>query len=179
MPKNKRKKQAPIKEFWEKKLNLKYDAEIEYYRKLCGLMYDNELLSQNDKYDVKSEYLSYQEWKNHILNGVNNLDINKLKEYSRFLNQKCRDNATLFMVYQSILMPYIICIISVAASIVVSTAINSKQASAVMCVILFFIFIIAMFKQVFTTEEDITKNFYQDVKEIVDEKISQMETNKL
>lgn len=75
-------------------------------------------------------------------------------------------------------MPYIICIIGIAASIVVSSVFNSNQDSAVFCALLFIIFIIAIFKKVFITEDEVTKNFYQDVKEIIDERISQINIEK-
>lgn len=60
MPKNKRNNQAHITEFWEKKLNLNYNAEIEYYRKLCGFKYNNRLLYRNPQYNTKSKCISYQ-----------------------------------------------------------------------------------------------------------------------
>ena len=170
MPRDKRKSQAPIVKFWENKLNLNYNAEIEYYRKLCGLKYNNEILCGNIQYNTDSIYLSYQEWNNHILNSTIYLDLDGLKDYSRFLNQRIRDNDITFTLYQSVLMPYIICILSIAASMF-----NSNQASDMVAAILFIVFIVFMFERIFTKDEDITKNFYHDVKEIIDEKIYHLE----
>lgn len=164
MQRKKRKNQASITDFWEQKLNINYDAEIEYYRKLCGLPYDIMLLRSNSEYDAETEYLSYQKWERHILSTVEGLNFNELETYLRFLNQKYRENNIIITLYHTALIPF-----AIAISGIVINFFTDNITKFIGIIILGYMSI-AKFKDIIISEkqEEIVKNFYYDVKEIVE-----------
>lgn len=168
---NKRKNNAPITDFWEQKLKINYDAEIEYYRKLCGLSYNIKLLQENPEYDAETDYLSYPKWERHILSGVAGLNANELETYTRFLNQKCRDNYIIITLYHSALLPYAIAFIGIFLNIILNLFPDINiYTSIILFIILFFSISGTIYIDLITAgkEEEVVKNFYHDVKEIVE-----------
>lgn len=170
MSKDKIKAPAPIAIFWEKKLNFSFDAEIEYYRKLCGLKYKIRLLRKDPKYDVESEYLSYQKWERHILSTINALSVYELKAYSMFLNQEYRNNTVRLNLHQSALIPFTIAIITILPTIftaVLSEIINKLTLTLLIVgtVIAFYCMTLHIFKDLIFTgkDADASKNFYQRI----------------
>ena len=172
MQRNKRKSNAPITEFWEQKLKINFAIEIEYYRKLCGLPYNIKLLQKSPDYDVETDFLSYQKWERHILSIIDGLDANELETYSRFLNQKFRDNNIIITQYHSIFMPYVIAFIGIFLNIIINNLFgkNSIIISIGIFIAAFYIMSMTIFKDLITSgkEDEVVKNFYHDVKEIVE-----------
>lgn len=172
MQRSKRKNTASIVDFWECKLNVNYEAEIEYYRKLCGYKYKLKRLRNNPKYDTETEYLSYEKWERHILNDISVLNIKELETYYRFLNQKCRENNMIITLRHSILMPFVMAFLTIILDKLINSyiEINSLIVSVLIIIIIFLSFAVTIFKDLVTPEKDeeIARNFYQDVKEIVE-----------
>lgn len=104
-------KTFPLKELWEAKLNIKYNMEIEYYKKFCGVPYKYKTLRKNTDLYNDSEKTTYENWKCHIFKTIERLSLEELSEYSRFLNQENRNRETQLISLRSLLIPYAICII--------------------------------------------------------------------
>lgn len=173
-----------IIEYWKNKLYIDYNTELENYKRLCGI--SNISISKHvRKNDRKNDnyYLSYVTWKEHILKTIKDLSINELEEYSRFLNQQIRNNDIAFSQSQTILVPYIICLVSCVISFAFNIfAVSDTSDLNVMlfpiCLVVLLWFIIHMFKKMYATRrEAVYKYFYQDLKEIVDERLDQLNKN--
>ncbi len=180
MFRSKRKNQAPITKFWEEKLDLDFNAEIEYYRKLCGHSYKRKVLCKNlskspdMQFDLQSQYLSYGKWKIHILNSVNNLSIEELKIYLLFLNQQYRNSSRIFSTYQTVMTPFAIFLLTFISNIFNIFNDGYDKATLIISNVLFYIMVLNVLKNFFSIDDDINKNFYQDVINIIDEKINQI-----
>lgn len=177
------KKQTNIlQDYWENRLGIDYDIELQYYKNLCGVSVKTKHFHTNKKINIKGDILSYRDWENHILTHIKSLDINLLKEYSRFLNQKCRNGDIHFGSIQTIFIPYIICLVGEIISCCLNIFLDSETFKSTINKILFPIslifvlwFIVNTFrKMVSLKSEAIYKYFYQDIKEIVDERIEQI-----
>lgn len=172
-------KSYPLKEFWERKLNIKYDTEIEYYKKFCGLQHKYTLLTDSNFY-AKSEDITYSNWKKHILKIIEKLSINELKEYLRFLNQQCRNKETKLISFQSLLTPYAIGLIGGGIISPIFSIILDGNGYFFFIAVLFILYLIYLFKYFCSTHETSSniKYFYQDIKEIVEERIELIKGNK-
>ena len=95
--------------YWEEKVHINYQEELEKYKKVCGLCYKKKLI--NGFYSKNSNLISYKEWKQNITCMISILDFDELCEYSRFLNQKIRDFERTFILSQSLLIPFCIFLI--------------------------------------------------------------------
>ncbi|MDE5539058.1 MAG: hypothetical protein K2J20_01055 [Bacilli bacterium] len=173
----KKTKSFSLKEFWERKLNIKYDIEIEYYKRFCGVSYKYKLLLKNTDLYNASEDITYDNWKKHILKTIENLSIKELREYSRFLNQENVSRNFAFGFWQSLIIPYIVMMISTYTTMAVPIFGNYyNEVAYSFFIIMWLLGIILIFKKLLgSIIESKTQNFYQDIKEIVDEYIK--ETN--
>lgn len=178
---------SPIKEYWEEKLNIKYDIELEYYKKLCGKKYNKKLLSTKSDLHNNEDYITYNKWRSHILKTIENLTADELEEYSKFLNQQYRNKNTKLGSFNTLLIPFGICVIggvviAPAFDIIMKMATNndfsldckyivsSTFAFSEICIILF---VVLLFYWLNNTHdnESVLLYFYQDIKEIVDKRI--------
>lgn len=173
----------PLKEFWEQKLNIKYDTELEYYKKLCGLPYKYEMLDSNPDLYNRLEDITYGNWKSHILKNIKNCTINELEEYSRFLNQQYRNWDTQFTLFQTIFAPLIFYFVTICFSPIVSSLNIFGENSNNLVIYLIFLFgvtilFVSLLIRLLSSKKDqVIKNFYKDIKEIVDERINLIKTN--
>lgn len=122
---------------------------------------------------------SSNEWIDHILLLIKELNIKELKEYSRFLNLNYRNSDAQDTKNQTIAAPLIFCFITICLSpVVASIDIFSKNICNLVLYIIAMVGIIILFKHLFLLlikgKEHIYKYFYQDMKEIVDERIEQI-----
>ncbi len=185
-----------LKKFWEKKLKIKYDIELEHYKKLCGHPYKYKMLINNPDLCSNSGYITYGNWKKHILIKIENLTVNQLKEYSRFLNQQYRNRESKLISFRTLLIPYVICVISAGiltpvfnilmdVSLEIS-AVSINIGHIIVTIIILLICIVPIFISIYifcqlnkrNDNESICQYFYQDMKEIVDERIKQLEDKK-
>ncbi len=179
-----KKKNNILQKYWEGKLDINYDAELQYYKNLCGISDENK--HSNKIHDENCNVLLYRDWKNHISTQIESVDINLLKEYSRFLNQKYRDSDIHFASMQTVLIPYIICLVGGFISYCFNVFSNNETFKMGINKVLFplvlvilLVFVICTFKQIISLQrESIYKYFYQDVKEIVDERIEQIQSKR-
>lgn len=95
-----------LEAYWEQKVHINYEEEIEKYKKVCGLRYKKKVVYTS--YTKEANLISYNEWKQNVMCAISILDINELKEYSRFLNQKVRDCDVSFNLSQSLIIPFCI-----------------------------------------------------------------------
>lgn len=164
----KRKVDPKLQEYWERRLDIKYNVEIEYYKKLCGIEYDSKVLRKNEKCD-NTNLISYESWKNKVLSSIKNLSSGELIEYSRFLNQCERSNESKYGMSQTLLIPFVIFLLGVGANVL------NLLVDPIIAILLFVGLIVYIFGELLSTkEESIKKYFYQDMKEIVDEKMKQL-----
>ncbi|MCM1500317.1 MAG: hypothetical protein NC124_17795 [Clostridium sp.] len=171
----KRKVDPKLQEYWERRLDIKYNVEIEYYKKLCGIEYDSKVLRKNEKCD-NTNLISYESWKNKVLSSIKNLSSGELIEYSRFLNQCERSNESKYGISQTLLIPFAIFLLGVGAN--VFNSLVDLGNTTIITILLFVGLIVYIFGKLLSTkEESIKKYFYQDMKEIVDEKIKQFLDN--
>lgn len=182
-----KKKKVEIEKYWERRLGLKYSEELEYYNRLCGKEYNHDMLRKNSKYNIDSNFSAYKQWRNYILTSIENVDLHELEEYSKFLNQQVRDNENMFTLSQTILIPFIVCLVSNVFSFAFGVYVNSNTFKSLLNIILFPVcfvtflwFILYAFKAtIIPTKSAIScKYFYQDIKEIVDERIEELRGNK-
>ena len=173
-------KSYPLKEFWERKLNIKYDTEIEYYKKFCGGSYKYEILFNDSDYYNNLEDITYENWKNHILKTIENLTFKELEEYLRFINQQCRNKETKLISFQSLLTPYAIGLIGGGIISPIFSIILDGNGYFFFIAVLFILYLIYLFKYFCSTHETSSniKYFYQDIKEIVEERIELIKGNK-
>ncbi len=161
-----------LQEYWETKLGISYKLEFEIYKKLCGKRYKKKLICAYFL-DVSSLF-SYVEWKQNLLCIISNLDIKELEEYSGFLNQQYRNEEIQFNSFQSLLIPYAICLISGGLlSPVFSMLLSDKDCFSLIMTLLCIVMLIILFK-VFCNMHILQlnrSNFYQDMKKVVDEKL--------
>jgi len=172
-------KTFPLKEFWEHKLNIKYNIEIEYYKKFCGGSYKYEILLKDTDLYNDLEDITYDNWKRHILKIIENLSIKELKEYSKFLNQQCRDYDTKFTLVQTIFVPLIFYLVIISLSpLMNSLDVFSKNYIYIIFlggITMLFMYLLIM---LLSHKKDVVhKFFYQDIKEIVDERINLIKIN--
>lgn len=174
----KNKKTVSLKEFWERKLNVKYDIEIEYYKKFCGVSYKYKELLKNPELYNDSEDITYNNWKRHILKTIEKLSIKELKEYSRFLNQENRNRNIAFSFWQSLIIPYIVMMISVYFTIIVPIFEGYNEVANSFIIIAWFLVVILVFRKLLVNVIELkTQNFYFDIKQIVDERIEIIKIN--
>lgn len=172
------KKIDDLQKYWEIKLNISYKVEYEYYKKLCGYKYNPKIIGE--KYDANSEYVSYKNWKKNIKKQIKDLDIQQLKEYSKYLESERRENDTIYNLSQTLLVPFMFYVIGTLFDLVVIPLINRNEESyAFLLNILWLVpfFIYFFYKLLSTKEESVRKYFYQDMKEIVDKRIEKMKSD--
>ena len=168
-----------LENYWEEKLHIKYNEELEKYKKICGLRYKKKLVRIS--YSLKYTLITYEEWKQNIICETSILDINELKEYSRFLNQKMRDNEVTFNLSQTLLIPFTIFMASELVEMFIEPF-NKIEMEFNIIMYIKFVTMIFFFGFIFVKlcsvrEESIHKYFYQDLKDIVDEKIEYVKSH--
>lgn len=157
--------------YWEQKTYINFEEEIEKYEKICGLRYKKKVVYTS--YPKESYLVSYNEWKQNIVCTISILDINELEEYSRFLNQKIRDNEVIFNLAQSLIIPFSIFMLGDLVRIIMQplNELTSDIFTLLKFVMIAFMYGCIFFKSCSVREESIYRYFYEDVKSIVDEKI--------
>lgn len=172
-----KKKRVQIEKYWENSLKLKYSEELEHYNRLCGKECNHRLFKKNRKYDTDSDFLTYEQWKNHVLDSIKDINLQKLEEYSRFLNQQVRSNDNMLTLSQTIFTPLLFCL----CTICFSPLANSIKIEDFADIIVYFFFLIAItffYGRLLVKLLGITKKyhkyFYQDMKEIVDDRIEEL-----
>jgi hypothetical protein len=176
-------KSYPLKEFWERKLNIKYNTEIEYYKKFCGGSYKYEILIKDSNLYNKSENITYYNWKRHILMTIENLSIEELREYSRYLNQQYRNYDTRFTLSQTVFAPLILYFVTICLSPLANNLNTFNKVDNLVIYLVFLggtttLFINLLIKLLSHKNEQVYKCFYHDIKEIVDEKIELIKSNR-
>lgn len=172
----KKKTTSHIQNYWETKLGINYDTELQRYKKLCGIPDKIKHFSKKNINDVKCDILLYSEWKKHILSQIECVDIELLKEYSRYLNQEYRNKNNKESLIQSIFTPLIFCIVAISLNPL--TTIFDLNSHGGIYEYIFFIFMLIivfgtiLYKRLSRAINLIDKYFYQDMKEIVDEYIN-------
>lgn len=173
-----KKKMVQIKDHWEISLGLNYSEEFEYYNRLCGKEYNHRLLKKNKKFDTSSHFISYEKWKEHILFSIKNVDVHKLENYSRFLNQQVRNNDGVFTLYQTALIPFVIGLVSAVMSFYLNIFANESAINKALfpvCLLILTWFIIHVFKEIISIKDQLQyKYFYSDLKEIIDERVEEL-----
>lgn len=170
---------STLKEYWQHKIGINYDVEFECYKKVCGLPYKHKLLGKHDLYN-NLEIITYDGWSEHISDHVKKLKGKEIREYSRFLNQECRNYENKYGSLQSVLTPVIILLLGFLFTVYSNNILQDKILSVMglilsiivlICMILFLIFIYGKL----LVKQKKCKNyqyFYHDIKEIVDEYIN-------
>lgn len=171
---SKKKTKPALQVYWEEKLCINYEEEFDQYKKLCNILPLKENLFKR-KNKTQQRYDTYSGWKFYILHSIDELNLKELKEYSRYLNQKYRENDVQFGLSQTLLYPFTICILSPTISYLLDDLNNTGNILFFVC---FMVLVILIFYDlVGTREEPIYKHFYFDMKEIVNEKIETIESN--
>lgn len=178
--KNKRNKITELtpKEYWQKKLNFDFSVERLRYTKLCRKVDSKELKKLNGLY-----FLSHHEWAKYIYNTIINLDIMELREYSRYLNYEAQTSTSVNDINKSIIAPISIAFITpvIVEPIYRLVPTNSNDIVQVLgfllylpFAILLFLYFIITFPKTFLRscrDTETIKLFYEDIKNIVDERI--------
>lgn len=72
----KKKTKSHIQNYWETKLGIDYDTELQCYKKLCGIPDKIKHFSKKNINDVKCDILLYSEWKSIYCHKLNVLILN-------------------------------------------------------------------------------------------------------
>lgn len=165
-----------LQTFWEHKLNIKYDIEFEQYKKLCGLPYKKKLVLK--KYRYKSDQLIYDVWHKDVVDRINKLTYYERLEYSRYLNQKIRENQDKFALSQTILAPCMIFFLCFMLNLLGDFLgeLYGRIFSSVGLIVCGVGLALYVFKELLSAKEEANRmHFYQDMKEIVDKYITDMD----
>lgn len=118
------------------------------------------------------------------MDSIKNVDLQELECYSMFLNQKVRNNDSMFTIYQISLIPFMIglvsCVISFAFGIFENSdtfKLTINKALFPVCLLVLLWFIVHTIKEMISVADRLSyKYFYQDIKEIVDERMEKLKS---
>lgn len=79
-------KRKRYREYWKERLNYDYNKEYNIYKYLCGGMRHK---WQEKKVPKEKRFETYSAWKEHVIACYETRDLDKLKEFRRYLN-RCR-----------------------------------------------------------------------------------------
>ena len=79
-------KKKRYREYWKKRLNYDYEKEYNIYKYLCGGMRHKR---QEKKIPKERRFEAYSTWKEYVISCYETRDLEKLKEFRRYLN-RCR-----------------------------------------------------------------------------------------
>lgn len=164
-----------LQKFWEHKLNIKYDIEFEQYKKLCGLPYKKKLTLK--KYLDTQDRMIYDIWHKNVVDDINKLTYYEMLEYSRYLNQKIRENQDRFALSQTILAPCMIFFLGFMLNMLSDFIgeLFGKVISFVGLTVCSAGLLLYVLKELLYAKEEVAQmHFYQDMKEIVDKYITDM-----
>ena len=78
-------KRKRYREYWKERFNYDYDEEYNIYKYLCGGMRHK---WQEKKVPKERRFEAYSDWKGYVITCYETRDLDKLKEFRRYLN-KC------------------------------------------------------------------------------------------
>lgn len=136
------------------------------------------MLLDNSDFHNNSEDITYDNWKSHILKTLENCTINELEEYLMFLNQEYRNCENKCGSLQSLLIPFVIAMLGFIFSTYIDNLLHSGILAVMLLLLIFSLLILVFWK--LSVKQEKYKNFqyfYQDMKEIVDERINLIKTN--
>ena len=164
-------------DYWEKKLNVKFDDELIPYKGLCIAK-----LSRKEKRDlIKRQYKTHTEWATYWANIFSCLDTSEKSELYYYFENRMRLSNTFEALSHSLLIPLItsICVsIGIPASIdyvSLGSAIGPQIALTrfIIALLLCSVFLWYCLKTCATTvrNEMLERNFYLDLKELLTDNI--------
>lgn len=159
-----------LDKYWEEQLNIDYNSEYKHYQKLCV-------------YKKNKEVISYNSWKEKIKKQIQNLNLHGLNEYSRYLEQKKRTYENEYALTQTLLVPFMIFFIGVIVvnclELIFGNILIQHKLTLVYRIISYMFLTLYVFIIIICTKRDSPyKFFYQDMKEIVYERIEEQRKEK-
>lgn len=176
-------------DYWEKKLNINYNTEFLRYKKLCVKTTKKEERKFDGHY-----YISYDDWNEHIIDTIKNLDHIELQHYIRFLNGRLICKKTDINLVHIILIPCAISLLGLMLSTFFDDMLSLTQSSdkmandvfpffttvAIFFVLVYAFFIIVMKKLIRSTQKaSLDFSFYSDMKEIVEKQLESIKNPSL
>ncbi len=132
------------------------------------------------KLDEGLKFESYQEWKQYVCNKYQNYRTEELSEFSRYLNQRIRNEKPINEGANILLTAMITLIFTEIFQVSISTyRESSKKIVWFVFVILLVLYVVyEIVKSLLTLfDNNVEKNFFVDYKEIIDEMIEGRITN--
>lgn len=102
-------KRKRYREYWKERLNYDYNKEYDIYKYLCGGMRHK---WQEKKIPKEKRFEAYTAWKEHVIACYETKDLDKLKEFRRYLNRCSRMEKSTKGMPNNIMLPLCISLIT-------------------------------------------------------------------
>lgn len=146
--------------YWERKLNMNYDTEFIRYKKLCAKLTKKEVQKLDGLY-----YITYNDWKDQMVNTINLLDYSELYEYIHFLNSLSRKSDTITKITFQFIFPFAISLLGPFFLQLINESVKTYNIAVIItAIVILFCFYRSIRKLILDSKDDSLRcSFYADI----------------